>query len=131
MTERLQLYKCEVCGNVVQVILEGEGELVCCGQPMNHMTPKKNDENANEKHVPVFVKTENGEEIRVGSTPHPMENEHYIMFIECISEDKNSMKLHYLYPQQEPKMLIKEAADKYKALEYCNIHGLWEGNNDK
>lgn len=130
MTERLQLYKCEVCGNIVQVILEGEGELVCCGQPMNLMKPKKNDENANEKHVPIFVKTEDGAEIRVGSTPHPMENEHYIMFIETISKDKNDMKLHYLYPQQKPKMFIKEVMDKAKALEYCNIHGLWEGESD-
>lgn len=130
MTERLQLYKCEVCGNIVQVILEGEGELVCCGQPMNLMNPKKNDENANEKHVPIFVKTEDGAEIRVGSTSHPMENEHYIMFIETISKDKNDMKLHYLYPQQEPKMFIKEVMDKAKALEYCNIHGLWEGESD-
>lgn len=130
MTERLEMYKCEVCGNTVQIILEGFGQLVCCGQPMLKMTPKKSDETAQEKHVPVFVKTDDGAEIRVGSTPHPMEDEHYIMFVETISKDKNRMQLQYLYPHQEPKMVVKEVIDKATALEYCNVHGLWEGESD-
>lgn len=130
MTERLELHKCEVCGNMVQVILEGFGQLVCCGQPMLKMIPHKNDDNANEKHVPVFVKTDDGSEIRVGSTPHPMEDEHYIMFVETISNDNNRIQLQYLHPKEEPKMLVKEVIDKAKALEYCNIHGLWEGESD-
>lgn len=130
MTERLELYKCEVCGNTVQVILEGVGELVCCGKPMVKMEPHKNDENANEKHVPVFVKTDEGTEIRVGANPHPMEDEHYIMFVETISEDKKRMQLQYLHPHQEPKMIVSEVIDKARALEYCNIHGLWEGESD-
>lgn len=130
MTERLELHKCEVCGNIVQVILEGFGQLVCCGQPMLVMKPKKNDDTANEKHVPVFVKTNDGAEIRIGATPHPMEDEHYIMFVETISEDKNHLQLQYLYPKQEPKIFVKEVMDKAKALEYCNIHGLWEGESD-
>ena len=124
MTERLELYKCEVCGNIVQVVVEGAGELVCCGQAMHLLKPKTNDDSANEKHVPVFEKTENGLEIRVGSTPHPMEDNHYIMFVETISKDKNDMHLHYLYPSQEPKVLVKDCSESLnKAMEYCNMHG--------
>lgn len=131
MTERLELYKCEVCGNTVQVILEGFGQLTCCGQPMLKMLPKTNDENFAEKHVPVFNETEAGLEIKVGSIPHPMENEHYIMFMEAISKDKNSMLLQYLYPNDEPKTVIRDIQEVENALGFCNIHGLWEGKNDK
>lgn len=131
MTERLELHKCEVCGNTVQVILEGFGQLTCCGQPMLKMIPKTNDENFAEKHVPVFNETEAGLEIKVGSIPHPMENEHYIMFMEAISKDKNSMLLQYLYPNDEPKTVIRDIQEVENALEFCNIHGLWEGKNDK
>lgn len=130
MTERLELYKCEVCGNTVQVILEGFGQLTCCGQPMLKMQPHQNDDNMNEKHVPVFAKTEDGTEIRVGSQPHPSEDEHYIMFIESITNDKNRVTLQYIYPHQEAKMFVREQLDKSAALEYCNIHGLWEGKSD-
>ena len=97
---------------------------------MLKMLPHKNDYNANEKHVPVFVKTNDGMEIRVGSTPHPMENEHYIMFVETITQDKSRLSLQYLFPQQEPKMLVKDILDNAVSIEYCNIHGLWEGKND-
>lgn len=131
MTERLELHKCEVCGNTVQVILEGFGQLTCCGQPMLKMLPKTNDENFAEKHVPVFNETEAGLEIKVGSIPHPMENEHYIMFMEAISKDKNSMLLQYLYPNDEPKTVIRDIQEVENALEFCNIHGLWEEKNDK
>ena len=131
MTERLELYKCEVCGNTVQVILEGFGQLTCCGQPMLKMLPKTNDENFAEKHVPVFNEREAGLEIKVGSIPHPMENEHYIMFMEAISKDKNRMLLQYLYPNDEPKTVIRDIQEVENALEVCNIHGLWEGKNDK
>ena len=122
MTERLELHKCEVCGNTVQVILEGFGQLTCCGQPMLKMLPKTNDENFAEKHVPVFNETEAGLEIKVGSIPHPMENEHYIMFMEAISKDKNSMLLQYLYPNDEPKTVIRDIQEDENALEICNIH---------
>ena len=123
MTERLELYKCEVCGNTVQVILEGFGQLTCCGQPMLKMLPKTNDENFAEKHVPVFNEREAGLEIKVGSIPHPMENEHYIMFMEAISKDKNRMLLQYLYPNDEPKTVIRDIQEVENALEFCNIHG--------
>ena len=93
MSERLALYKCEVCGNLVQVLLSGGGELVCCGKPMTYLNPQdKSDEMLEEKHVPIFIHDESGKEfIQVGSTLHPMSEEHYIQFIETISEDKNKI----------------------------------------
>ncbi len=130
MTERLEMYRCEICGNLVQVILSGEGELVCCGQPMKLMKPNSADNVGLEKHVPVYVHKEIGCEIQVGSTLHPMNDDHYIMFIESISEDKNRVKLQYLHPGEEAKMILEEKLGKEKALEYCNLHGLWEGESD-
>ncbi len=128
MTQRLDLYRCETCGNIVQVLVAGDGELVCCGHPMTYMEPHKNDDNANEKHVPVFVKLENGEEeIRVGSLPHPMEQEHYIQFIEAVSNDERYVCLKFLNPGDEPVKKLHCASDIKNAIAYCNIHGLWEG----
>ncbi|MBD5401190.1 desulfoferrodoxin FeS4 iron-binding domain-containing protein [bacterium] len=128
MTERLQFYKCKVCGNLVQVILSGEGELVCCGQPMTLVEAHKNDEEMNEKHVPVFSVTDkNGAEIQVGSVMHPSTNEHYIQFIETISHDKKSVNLQYFEPYDEPIMLLKDKIGVYNAKAFCNLHGLWEG----
>lgn len=131
MTQRLEMYRCEICGNLVQVILEGEGELVCCGQPMKLMAPNKTENAALEKHIPVFESLETGGvEIKVGAQPHPMINEHYIMFIESISEDRNRVKLQYLHPGEEAKMILEQKLGKEKALEFCNVHGLWEGESD-
>lgn len=133
MTEKLQMYRCEVCGNFVQVFLSGAGELVCCGQPMKLITPNTTEDAAVEKHIPVFTKDENGKSIiQVGSTPHPMEDKHYIMLIETISTDGNRVKLKYLYPEMKPEIAFeKNKTGGEKALAYCNIHGLWEGKNDK
>lgn len=129
MTERLELYRCNICGNMVQVLLSGAGELVCCGEMMEKVEPKDKDFEGLEKHLPVFEKNEKGENvIKVSSTPHPMVDEHYIMFIETISKDKNDVKLHYLYPGMEPEFVTE--TDEVCALEYCNIHGLWEAKND-
>lgn len=130
MTERLEMYRCEICGNLVQVILAGGGELVCCGQPMTLLKPNTIEDAALEKHIPVYIQHENGVEIQVGSVLHPMNDNHYIMFIESISEDRNRMKLQYLHPGQEAKMLLEEKLGKEKALEFCNLHGLWEGESD-
>ncbi|MBE7712942.1 MAG: desulfoferrodoxin FeS4 iron-binding domain-containing protein [Cyanobacteria bacterium SIG26] len=129
MTERLDLYKCNVCGNLVEVILPGVGELVCCGQQMELLQAHTNDSEHAEKHVPVFVTTdENGEQVRIGSTLHPMSDEHYIQFIETISDGKNHVDLQYYSPQDLPIMLLKDKLGIEKARAYCNIHGLWEGN---
>ncbi len=129
--ERLDLYRCEICGNLVEVILAGYGELVCCGQPMKKVSGQKREEAIFEKHIPVFVKNENnGDEVRVGEVLHPMTDEHYIMFIETISEDKNHVQLQYLHPGDEPKMILEHKLGKTLAREFCNLHGLWEGQSD-
>lgn len=130
MTEILEMYKCEICGNLVEVVLAGEGELVCCGEPMKKLEVQtKSQEMAVEKHVPIVEKTEEGVTIKVGSTAHPMENEHYIMFIEANSADKRYVKRKYLYPNEEPVLNLKCSCDKVIARELCNIHGLWTSEN--
>ena len=129
MTERLDLYKCNLCGNLIEVVLSGDGELVCCGKPMEYLEAKTNDSDYAEKHVPVFSDTvDDGVEIRVGSQLHPMLNEHYIQFIEAISEDKNKLCRQYFTPQNPPIMVLKEKVGIQKAREFCNIHGLWENS---
>ena len=87
-------------------------------------------EEMQEKHIPVFI-SENGTDIvQVGTVLHPMNDDHYIMFIETISEDKNCVHLQYLHPGQEAKMLLEKKIGKMKAIEFCNLHGLWEGESD-
>ncbi len=131
MTKRLEMYRCEICGNLVEVILEGEGELVCCGQAMTILHGKNKDNEGLEKHVPVFDIKENGKcEVRVGSVLHPMNDDHYIMFIETISDDKNDIHLKYLHPGMEAKLELEEKLGKLTAREFCNLHGLWEGESD-
>ena len=127
MSERLDLYKCKVCGNLVEVVLPGVGELVCCGKPMDYLEGKTLDSEYGEKHVPVFVTTDNdGVEVRVGSQLHPMIDEHYIQFIETIFDEKNKVTRQYFSPQELPIMVLKEKIGLEKAREFCNIHGLWE-----
>ena len=129
--ERLDLYKCDICGNLVEIILSGGGELVCCGKPMHKLEAKSKEDAMLEKHIPVFIKREDGsDEVRVGEVLHPMINEHYIMFIETISEDRNHVQLQYLHPGNEPKMLLEKKLGKTLAREFCNLHGLWEGQSD-
>lgn len=124
--KNLDIYKCEICGNIVQTIIAGGGELVCCGEPMHKLEPQKNEDAIMEKHIPVFVKRDDGTtEIRIGEVLHPMLPEHHIMFIETISQDKKSLHLQYLHPCEEPKMLLNGNIKDITALEYCNIHGLW------
>lgn len=127
--EHLDLFRCEICGNLVETILVGGGELVCCGEPMKKLEAKTDEEAIMEKHVPVFTFREDGkEEIRVGEVLHPMIEEHHIMFVEAISDDKRISRLEYLYPGEEPRVLT---SDEFKrAREYCNIHGLWEGQKN-
>lgn len=129
MTERLELYKCNICGNLVEVILSGVGELVCCGEPMEYLEAKKNDSEYGEKHVPVFSATDNqGEEVRVGSTLHPMTEEHYIQFVETIAKDRRRTESEYFYPSDEPIMMIKDKLGLEKARAFCNLHGLWDSS---
>ena len=123
MTQRLQVYKCEVCGNIVEILHEGAGELVCCGRPMKLQVEKTEDQ-GKEKHVPVIEKTKNGILVKVGSVPHPMEEKHYIEWIEVIADGKAYRK--FLNPGEKPEAEFEIKADKITAREYCNVHGLWK-----
>ena len=125
MIQKLQIYKCDVCGNMVEVIHEGEGELVCCGQPMKLMEENTTDA-ALEKHVPVIEKTEDGIRIQVGSVPHPMTEEHYIEWIELIADGRAYRQ--FLNPGDEPVAVFKIDAQSITAREYCNLHGLWKAD---
>lgn len=125
MTKRKQIYKCEVCGNIVEVTHEGVGELVCCGQPMTLLEEKTADEGM-EKHVPVIDVQDDVIEVRVGDVPHPMEDVHFIEWIELDIDGVLFKK--YLNPGDEPKAVFakpKEYTD-ISAREYCNVHGLWK-----
>ncbi len=123
MTELLQVYKCEVCGNIVEVLHSGQGELVCCGQPMDLFQENTVDA-SQEKHVPVVEKTEKGVKVRVGSDPHPMEEQHYIEWIEIIADGQICRR--FLNPGDAPEAFFEIRADSVTAREYCNLHGLWK-----
>lgn len=123
MTEQKQVYKCNVCGNVVEVLHAGAGELVCCGQPMQLMQENTVDA-ATEKHIPVVEKTEKGVKVTVGSVPHPMEEEHYIEWIEVIVDGRSYRK--FLSPGDAPEAEFEVSGDNIVAREYCNLHGLWK-----
>jgi len=123
MTEKLQVYKCQVCGNMVEVIHASSGELVCCGQPMTLQNAGATDA-ATEKHVPVVKKTADGYKITVGSVAHPMEAKHYIEWIQIIADGKSYRK--FLEPGQTPEAIFAIEAKQVIAREYCNIHGLWK-----
>jgi len=124
MAERLQVYKCEICGNIVEVLHGGKGELVCCKQPMKLLKENTVDA-AKEKHVPVVEKTEEGFKVKVGSVAHPMEEKHYIQWIELIVGDKSYIQ--FLKPGDTPEAEFNVQADEATAREYCNLHGLWKG----
>ena len=123
MTELKQVYRCNVCGNIVEVLHTGVGTLVCCGQPMELLTEKTEDVGL-EKHVPVIAKTETGYLVKVGSIPHPMEENHYIEWIELIADGKYCRK--FLKPGEKPEVFFEVKAEEVSAREYCNIHGLWK-----
>lgn len=123
MTKRLQVYKCEVCGNMVEMIHAGVGELVCCGQPMKLMQENTVDA-AKEKHVPVIEKTAEGIKVKVGSVAHPMEEKHYIEWIQIISDGEACRK--FLKPGVVPEVFFPLKVDNVTAREYCNLHGLWK-----
>ena len=124
MTERMQIYKCKVCGNIVEVLHKGAGELVCCNEPMGIQEEKTADFKT-EKHVPVAEGTEAGTHIVVGSTPHPMEEEHHIEWIQMITRDGKSVR-KFLNAGDKPDADFCEGADSAEGYrEYCNVHGLW------
>ncbi len=123
MAKRCEVYKCEACGNIVEVLEGGKGELVCCGAPMKLMTENTVDA-AKEKHVPVIEKIDGGYKVKVGSVAHPMEEKHYIQWIELIADDKTYRQ--FLEPGQTPEAVFKISAAQVSTREYCNLHGLWK-----
>jgi len=123
MTEKLQIYKCEVCGNIVEMLHAGAGELVCCGQPMKLFRENTTDA-AKEKHVPVIEKTAAGIKVKVGSVAHPMEEKHYIEWIEVIAGGQAYRK--FLNPGEAPEATFELQAEQVTVREYCNLHGLWK-----
>jgi superoxide reductase len=124
MAARLQVYKCNICGNIVEVLHGGDGELVCCGEPMELLEEKTADAST-EKHVPVIEKVDSGYKVKVGSVPHPMEQKHYIEWIELLADGKAYRQ--FLKPGIPAEAVFHVEADDVSAREHCNVHGLWKG----
>lgn len=122
MAKRYEVYKCEICGNVVEVIHGGVGQLVCCGKPMKLMEAKK-EEQGHEKHLPVIEIKDGKILVKVGSVPHPMEENHYIEMIEVITKNGRILR-KYLNPGEKPEAEF-DVSNIKEVREYCNIHGLW------
>lgn len=122
MANVLEIYKCELCGNIVEVLHAGDGELVCCGEAMKLMTENTVDA-AKEKHVPVIEKSAGSITVKVGSVAHPMEEKHYIEWVEIIADGKAYRQ--FLKPGQAPEAVFTVTAQQVTAREYCNLHGLW------
>jgi len=123
MANRLQVYKCEICGNIVEVFHGGAGKLVCCNKPMVLLDENTVDA-AKEKHVPVVEKVDGGFKVKVGSVPHPMEEKHHIEWIELIAGDR--VYRRHLNPGDTPEAEFKIEMDAVTAREYCNLHGHWK-----
>lgn len=122
MTELFQVYKCDVCGNIVDIAYASAGTLVCCNQPMTLQEEKTSDQ-GQEKHLPVLEKQDKRMTVTVGSTHHPMEEAHYIQWIETVSDDALSRK--YLKPGETPQREFCVKPNMKKVRAYCNLHGLW------
>ena len=124
MAEKLQIYRCTACGNIVEVLHGGDGELVCCGEPMKNLIAKTADE-GKEKHVPVIEKVDGGLKVKVGAVQHPMEEKHYIEWISLLADGK--VYRQFLEPGMVPEAFFEVQADSVSAQEHCSIHGLWKG----
>lgn len=123
MAQQYEIYKCDICGNVVEVLHGGKGELVCCGESMK-LLEEQTAEQAKEKHVPVVTKTEKGIKVVVGSTLHPMEEKHYIEWIQVITDQGSCKK--FLKPGDAPEAEFEDVKGLQRVREYCNIHSLWK-----
>jgi superoxide reductase len=123
MAKQKEVYRCSICGNIVEVLHAGAGQLVCCGQLMDLLEEKTEDQGS-EKHVPVIEKTELGFKVIVGAIPHPMEQAHYIEWIELVADGISYRK--FLNPGEKPEAEFCVKAGKTEAREYCSIHGLWK-----
>jgi superoxide reductase len=128
MVSLMEVYVCALCGNVVEVVGAGKGRLVCCGDEMALQTPKDQDE-GKEKHLPVVEITDCGVKVQVGDTPHPMEDKHYIMWIELTVKTKEcgeETTIKYLSPGDKPEVCFTTSGEVVRVRSYCNIHGLWQ-----
>ncbi len=123
MTEPLQVYRCNNCGNIVQVLHAGAGRLTCCNQPMERLEENTTDA-ATEKHVPVVSAANGGVKVTVGSVAHPMAEDHYIEWIEVVDGGKSSIQR--LKPGQPPEAVFAGASAGASARAYCNLHGFWK-----
>ncbi len=123
MSKMLEVYKCAVCGNIVEVLSAGAGELVCCGKPMQCMLEGTSD-GAKEKHVPVIEKTAAGYKVKVGAVAHPMEADHWIQWIELVADGISYTRL--LKPGDAPEAEFCVSGKNVAAREYCNKHGHWK-----
>ena len=125
MAEVKEIYKCDACGNIVEVLHGGPGGLVCCGSDMRLFFENTADA-SKEKHIPVIEKTKTGFTVKVGSVPHPMEEKHFIEWIELVADGRSFRE--FLKPGQAPEAvfcLCSETKEVY-ARAYCNLHGLWK-----
>lgn len=123
MPEKMEVYKCEACGNIVEVLTAGGGELTCCGSAMVKMTENTTDA-AVEKHVPALEKKDGGWQVNVGSVDHPMTDDHFIEWIELIVGEK--VYREFLSPGEKPAAFFPVDAATVKCRAYCNLHGLWK-----
>jgi superoxide reductase len=117
-----EVYKCEVCGNIIKVVHASNGTLVCCGKPMILQQEKTADQ-GKEKHVPVIEKSGTGIVVKIGSVPHPMEEKHYIEWVEV--KDGENIYIRGFLPGEKPEAEFCSADVNVKARAYCNVHGLW------
>jgi superoxide reductase len=124
MTQKKEIYKCNFCGNIVEVFHSGVGELVCCGQPMEKMSEKSQEEGLTEKHLPVVGSNGQKITVKIGSVAHPMVVEHFIEWIEIETADECLRK--FLKPGDAPEVEFKLSATDFQVRAYCNIHGLWK-----
>ena len=124
MLKKKSVYKCDKCGNLVEGLWDGTPDISCCGQPMRELVPNTTDA-AKEKHVPVIEKIDGGYKVKIGSVPHPMEEKHYIEWIELLADDKAYRQ--FLKPGTAPEAIFNINAVSVSAREYCNLHGLWKG----
>ena len=123
MAKRLEVYKCEVCGIITEIVSDGGGSLVCCGEDMVLQSENTVDA-AVEKHVPVIEKGDGFIKVKVGSVAHPMEEEHYIQWIELLADGKAYTQ--FLEPGEAPEAVFNVTADKVTVREFCNLHGHWK-----
>ena len=124
MSQKLEIYKCSICGHIVQIVHSGAGTLVCCGKEMQRIE-ENTVEASTEKHIPVLAKVADGYEVKVGEVEHPSEESHYIEWIELVLKDGQNLK-KFINPGEKPAAQFKTGSEVSAVKAYCNLHGLWK-----